>query len=161
VRRAIQVLSRRSKNNPILLGEPGVGKTAIAEGIAQRMVNGDVPDSLKRCRLLGLDMGALIAGAKFRGEFEERLKAVLKEVESSDGEIVLFIDEVHTVVGGEERQGRGARSEMTKTTTGAKSEATKNATGARSAATKRSEYCAFYALVAFTTTLRSSSLIPV
>ncbi|GMH98136.1 hypothetical protein TrVE_jg1183 [Triparma verrucosa] len=99
VRRAIQVLSRRSKNNPILLGEPGVGKTAIAEGIAQRMVNGDVPDSLKRCKLVGLDMGALIAGAKFRGEFEERLKSVLKDVEKSDGEIVLFIDEVHTVVG--------------------------------------------------------------
>ncbi|GMH60675.1 hypothetical protein TL16_g03101, partial [Triparma laevis f. inornata] len=99
VRRAIQVLSRRSKNNPILLGEPGVGKTAIAEGIAQRMVNGDVPDSLKRCKLVGLDMGALIAGAKFRGEFEERLKSVLKDVEKSNGEIVLFIDEVHTVVG--------------------------------------------------------------
>jgi ATP-dependent Clp protease ATP-binding subunit ClpB len=99
VRRAIQVLSRRTKNNPVLLGEPGVGKTAVAEGIAQRIVEGDVPDTLKRCKLMGLDMGALIAGAKYRGEFEERLKGVLKEVQGSEGEIVLFIDEMHTVVG--------------------------------------------------------------
>ncbi|GMH52904.1 hypothetical protein TrRE_jg11412, partial [Triparma retinervis] len=99
VRRAIQVLSRRSKNNPVLLGEPGVGKTAVAEGIAQRIVKGDVPDTLRRCKLMGLDMGALIAGAKYRGEFEERLKGVLKEVQASNGEIVLFIDEMHTVVG--------------------------------------------------------------
>jgi len=99
VRRAIQVLSRRSKNNPVLLGEPGVGKTAIAEGIAQRIIAGDVPDTLKSCKLLGLDMGALIAGAKYRGEFEERLKGVLKEVQASEGEVVLFIDEMHTVVG--------------------------------------------------------------
>ena len=99
VRRAIQVLSRRTKNNPILLGDPGVGKTAIAEGIAQRMIKGDIPDSLKHCKLLGLDMGALIAGAKYRGEFEERLKAVLKEVQDSNGDVVLFIDEMHTVVG--------------------------------------------------------------
>ena len=99
VRRAVQILSRRTKNNPILLGEPGVGKTAIAEGLAQRIVNGDVPDSLKGRQLVSLDMGALVAGAKYRGEFEERLKAVLNEVQSADGQIVLFIDEIHTVVG--------------------------------------------------------------
>jgi ATP-dependent Clp protease ATP-binding subunit ClpB len=100
IRRAIQILSRRTKNNPVLIGDPGVGKTAIAEGIAQRMVAGDVPDSLKPpCKLIGLDMGALIAGASMRGEFEERLKAVLEEVQKSDGEIILFIDEMHTVVG--------------------------------------------------------------
>lgn len=99
VRRAMTVLSRRTKNNPILVGEPGVGKTAIAEGLAQRIASGDVPESLRDCRLLALDMGALIAGAKYRGEFEERLKAVLGEVQDSDGQIVLFIDEIHTVVG--------------------------------------------------------------
>merc|ERR1711871_267728 len=99
IRRAVQILSRRTKNNPILLGEPGVGKTAIAEGLAQRIVNGDVPDSLKGRSLVSLDMGALIAGAKYRGEFEEPLKAVLKEVTASEGQIVLFIDEIHTVVG--------------------------------------------------------------
>jgi ATP-dependent Clp protease ATP-binding subunit ClpB len=99
IRRAIQILSRRTKNNPILLGEPGVGKTAIAEGLALRIVNGDVPDPLKGRSLVSLDMGALIAGAKYRGEFEERLKAVLKEVQSADGQIILFIDEIHTVVG--------------------------------------------------------------
>lgn len=99
VRRIIQVLNRRTKNNPCLIGEPGVGKTAIIEGLAQRIVRGDVPESLKEVKLISLDMGALIAGAKFRGEFEERLKAVLKEVEDSNGQIVMFIDEIHTVVG--------------------------------------------------------------
>ena len=99
IRRTIQILSRRTKNNPILLGKPGVGKTAIAEGLAQRIVSGDVPDSLKYRKLISLDMGALIAGAKYRGEFEERLKSVLDEVKAAEGHIILFIDEIHTVVG--------------------------------------------------------------
>ena len=99
IRRVVQVLSRRTKNNPVLIGEPGVGKTAVVEGLAQRIVDGDVPDSLKGRRLLSLDLGAMVAGAKYRGEFEERLKAVMGEIAASDGEIVLFIDELHTLVG--------------------------------------------------------------
>jgi ATP-dependent Clp protease ATP-binding subunit ClpB len=114
IRRIVQVLSRRTKNNPVLIGEPGVGKTAIVEGMAQRIVNGDVPESLKNRRLVSLDMGALIAGAKYRGEFEDRLKAVLKEVESAEGEIVLFIDELHTVVGAGAAEGAVDASNMLK-----------------------------------------------
>uniref|UniRef100_A0A7S4UWQ6 Clp R domain-containing protein n=1 Tax=Ditylum brightwellii TaxID=49249 RepID=A0A7S4UWQ6_9STRA len=115
IRRAIQILSRRTKNNPVLIGDPGVGKTAIAEGIAQRMIAGDVPDTLKPpCKLIGLDMGALIAGAKMRGEFEERLKSVLEEVTKSDGEIVLFIDEMHTVVGAGASEGSMDASNLLK-----------------------------------------------
>ena len=114
VRRVVQVLSRRTKNNPVLIGEPGVGKTAIVEGLAQRIVAGDVSETLKNRRLVALDMGALVAGAKYRGEFEDRLKAVIKEVESAEGQIILFIDELHTVVGAGAAEGAMDASNMLK-----------------------------------------------
>src|SRR6476659_6559500 len=114
IRRTIQVLSRRTKNNPVLIGEPGVGKTAIAEGLALRVVNGDVPESLRDKRLMALDMGALIAGAKFRGEFEERLKAVLSEIISAQGKIIRFIVELHTLVGAGKAEGAMDASNLLK-----------------------------------------------
>ena len=114
IRRTIQVLARRTKNNPVLIGEPGVGKTAIAEGLALRIANGDVPDGIKDRRLLSLDMGSLIAGAKYRGEFEERLKGVLDEVKQAAGEIILFIDEMHTLVGAGKSEGAMDASNLLK-----------------------------------------------
>ena len=114
IRRVLQILSRRTKNNPILVGEAGVGKTAIAEGLAHRIVDGDVPENLKSKQIYSLDMGALIAGAKYQGEFEERLKAVVGEVKAADGEIVLFIDEIHTLVGAAE-SGRNGLSQHSET----------------------------------------------
>ena len=114
IRRTVQILARRTKNNPALIGEPGVGKTAIAEGLALRIANGDVPDSLKHRRLMALDMGSLIAGAKYRGEFEERLKAVLDEVKGAEGEIILFIDEMHTLIGAGKTEGAMDASNLLK-----------------------------------------------
>ncbi|MGH7153493.1 MAG: Clp protease N-terminal domain-containing protein, partial [Acetobacteraceae bacterium] len=114
IRRTIQVLARRTKNNPVLIGEPGVGKTAIVEGLALRIVNGDVPEALKGKRLLALDLGAMVAGAKYRGEFEERLKAVLKEIKSAEGEVILFIDEMHVLVGAGRAEGAMDASNLLK-----------------------------------------------
>ncbi len=114
IRRTVQILARRTKNNPVLIGDPGVGKTAIAEGLALRIANGDVPDSLKDRRLMSLDMGSLIAGAKYRGEFEERLKGVLDEVKGAEGEVILFIDEMHTLIGAGKGEGAMDASNLLK-----------------------------------------------
>ncbi|GAI57702.1 unnamed protein product, partial [marine sediment metagenome] len=114
IRRVVQVLSRRTKNNPVLIGDPGVGKTAIVEGLASRIVSGDVPEGLKDKKIIALDMGALVAGSKYRGEFEDRLKAVLKEVSRAEGNIILFLDELHTVVGAGAAEGAVDASNMLK-----------------------------------------------
>ena len=114
IRRVIQVLSRRTKNNPVLIGDPGVGKTAIVEGLAQRIVSGDIPESLRDRRVIALDIGALLAGSKYRGEFEERLKAVLKEIQAAEGQIVLFMDELHTIVGAGAAEGAVDASNLLK-----------------------------------------------
>ena len=114
VRRVMQVLSRRTKNNPVIIGEPGVGKTAIVEGLAQRIISGDTPETLKNKKVLSLDLGAMLAGAKYRGEFEDRLKAVLKEIDEAAGTVILFIDELHTIVGAGNAQGAIDASNMLK-----------------------------------------------
>ncbi len=120
IRRVMQVLTRRTKNNPVLIGEPGVGKTAIAEGLARRIVSGDIPESLKNKKLVAMDLGAMIAGAKYRGEFEDRLKAFLKEITASEGRIILFIDELHTLVGAGKAEGAADAANMHETATGAR-----------------------------------------
>src|SRR5207245_8292317 len=114
IRRVMQVLTRRTKNNPVLIGEPGVGKTAIAEGLARRIISGDVPESLKNKKLVAMDLSAMVAGAKYRGEFEERLKAFLKEITASEGRIILFIDELHTLVGAGKAEGSADAANMLK-----------------------------------------------